>query len=336
MAVVVGSGGQALAEVNSVTFVDGHALRAQADAPSLRRAAGAVQAVDPGTAVGLRWRDPTVPITFDAAGLAPLAEAVAAVDAWNAAPSCSSFWFIASEAPDLAVGLDGVNAVVWHTESWPYDPAATAATTLFYVDDPASPDHGFILDADIELNAQHLDFTGDRPDTCRAVLGNVLAHELGHVIGLDHTCTTDAADRFDVHGLPVPACSDDLPPAIALSTMYPFQDCGETRKATPEKIDLAGVCALYPLEPIYPQPIDGWPGCTCAVGTAAGSLPAALALLALLARARRRRHSPGAISCGRAPRASSPAATSRPISSTAPSSPAPAPCTSSSRPAPQP
>ena len=71
-------------------------------------------------------------------------------------------------------------------------------TTVSFLNKPTEPDlDGQIVDTDIDLNAVGYRFvdgskplsTGDRRSPVD--LWNVLTHELGHVMGLDHTCLID-------------------------------------------------------------------------------------------------------------------------------------------------
>jgi hypothetical protein len=73
---------------------------------------------------------------------------------------------------------------------------------------------------------------------------NVLAHELGHLLGLDHPCGWDPM-ALDIDGKHVPDC-DDAPLWALESTMYPQIGGGETKRRTIEPVDLAGVCQTYP------------------------------------------------------------------------------------------
>ena len=74
---------------------------------------------------------------------------------------------------------------------------ATGITTVFYVDH-GEPDDGTILDADVELNDINFTFVVEpttqqpRAGTEVSDLENTLTHELGHVLGLDHTCANAA------------------------------------------------------------------------------------------------------------------------------------------------
>jgi MYXO-CTERM domain-containing protein len=175
---------------------------------------------------------------------------------------------------------------------------------------------GEIIDADIEFNAVHFaisanDATEADPSLCKSDLANTLTHEVGHLMGLDHTCVANGYSPgfnpdgnpkpwpLDDNGAEVPYCSEgDLTQEIIDSTMNAFQSCGETIKATPEADDIDGVCGVYPLaedpgECALPEPL-GKRTCACRVGTADNGSPVApliplLVLGLVLVRVRSRR-----------------------------------------------
>ena len=118
---------------------------------------------------------------------------------------------------------------------------------------------GAILDADIEINGVNFDIAVNGQSSgprglCIAELQNTLTHELGHLHGLEHPCLASGdPDRVDNVGNPVPDCSTVLAnrtlPAnmrILESTMYNFQECGETSKETLSDDDIQSMCVVYP------------------------------------------------------------------------------------------
>ncbi len=174
----------------------------------------------------------------------------------------------------------------WREEScandygcWDGDDRQIAITTTTF-----SSCSGVILDSDIEFNAAGYRFTvvdgppcgassaGDCVDTD---LENTLVHEIGHVIGLDHSSDRDA-------------------------TMYASAPGGETKKRDLGKDDREAICAIYPAggataicEPAASCPPLRSGGSASGCG-AAGSGPAAagcaaVAAVALALRIRRRR-----------------------------------------------
>ena len=89
---------------------------------------------------------------------------------------------------------------------------------------------GRIVDADIEFNARHFDFTtgsggpcgqGAGSDCVKTDLRNTLVHEIGHLLGFDHS---------PVNG----------------STMYVTAQPGEVEKRSLHEVDIAGLCDVYP------------------------------------------------------------------------------------------
>lgn len=225
-----------------------------------------------GANIPLYWASSCVFLSYDSAGTThiPGEQEFIVLDQvfanWRQSiESCSYLRFqLESRVDGVEVGFDGLNLLKFRDDSWCrpatedkpgecYDPRAAGLTTLFFVNDPESARNGEILDADIEINgvnfAISLDGATQGSDTCLADLANTLTHEVGHLLGLDHTCRIGSEpNRRDHQDNPVPLCSDALPPEITDATMYPSQTCGETKKATLEPDDISAICAIYPAE----------------------------------------------------------------------------------------
>lgn len=257
----------------------------------------------------LYWESGCAFLTVDSAGTKEIAgdAEFGLVDevlrAWNdGVARCSYMNVVSSGTAAVEVGRDRVNVLKFRDGSWCrpavdgdparcYPPSTAGLTTVVFVDDAGSDRDGAIVDADIELNG--VDFAisaggqtlGSAP--CLSDLRNTLTHELGHLLGLEHTCLAggDPA-RVDGAGQPVPACGATTTPAIVDATMYNYQDCGETKKQTLEPDDVAGVCAAYPLarDPGTCSPAGADGGGCCSASAGDGPLGGlALAALTLLA-----------------------------------------------------
>ncbi len=159
-------------------------------------------------------------------------------------------------------------------DCWMHGSSVIAVTTTTYFENS-----GVIVDADIEMNAAWFDFTdidgppcpeGQTAGCVATDVQNTATHEIGHMLGLDHTRDRNA-------------------------TMFASAPRGETSKRHLGEDDVAGICHIYPagsptnfcapLDPLTEEPA----GCSCASGGgSAGSLAWLLLGLALWGRTRRR------------------------------------------------
>jgi hypothetical protein len=261
----------------------------------------------------LYWESGCVFITVDAAGTKAVAAETefqiidASIASWNnGIKDCSYLKIINEGRKAMEVGRDYVNLIKFRDVSWcrpatKDDPmrchpdSAAGITTATYVDDTSSARDGAIVDADIELNGADFAIAVNgvslSNNSCLSELQNTLTHELGHLLGLEHTCLAPGdPPRVDNNGNTVPSCNN----ATATqqnATMFNFQECGEMKKETLEPDDIAGVCGIYPTDQ-NPGTCDhvGEPGGCCDLGAGQGPHgPLLLAgILFMLTRRRRR------------------------------------------------
>jgi hypothetical protein len=208
-----------------------------------------------------------------------------------------------------AVGPDGHNIVVFHLDDWPVDFSANAlaVTSLTKKRD------GRILDADVEINAQWLEWGNLDPGDPGPSNGqgpafdlqDAITHEFGHFIGLDHTCFGPAdppPPQVDNNGNTVPYCGPGAPDDVRQTVMYAIVDPGEVTQRVLSPDDIAAVCDVYPAarDPKVCSLDTLDDGCGCRVGrrtgspARVGSLAPSFAILAVawaLARRRSRRPS---------------------------------------------
>jgi hypothetical protein len=229
----------------------------------------------------------------------------AAASAWSGGQNACTYLEInvtTSDATPPKAGLDYTNAVLFRVQSWSYAAEALAITSVFV--DKAD---GRIIDGDIEVNDKNFEWTDLDLDPAakKQDLQNALTHEMGHLIGLDHTCFANGTPGpvpTDNNGNEIPNC-DNAPAAVQATTMFASAIPGDTAKRTLEPDDIQGVCDIYPVAdnpqrcPAKDEPPQK-PGCALAPSGRGGIAPlgrgdiiglVSVAALALAARRRRGR-----------------------------------------------
>jgi MYXO-CTERM domain-containing protein len=212
---------------------------------------------------------------------------------------------LSTEPTPLAVN-DGHNSLIFRSAIWchvgangncnvTYDSSALAVTT-----DTANTRTGQIDDADVEVNLvnyQWADLVEDPSLTSAMDLQNALTHELGHLIGLDHTCydafSSTGGRPVDNDGYPLPDCAT-ASADVQATTMFPSAQPGDTEKRTLGPDDVNALCTIYNVDHPPPPPgtaVDS--GCNCQTaghpGGPGGATTFGLLAALLLARARRAR-----------------------------------------------
>jgi len=174
----------------------------------------------------LHWRVPRITLVLAASSL-PEGLSITTVEgdlrraaaAWSREQiGCTSISVdvsIDKDAPVRAV-RDGRNLVVFQGSGWgtrsarvkhgQYNPLELAETSLYEGKGSLA---GVILEADVEINATRFDWSDgrERADD-RPSLFTTLLHEIGHVLGLAHTCVDEPSFVLrDDRGGRVPICS---------------------------------------------------------------------------------------------------------------------------------
>ncbi len=218
--------------------------------------------------VPISWPRACVPIAVYPAGLGGamtddevLEAARGAAAAWHlgdAEGAWLSLDVVAGAGTAPRAAYDRRNVIVFLRDVWgqragrgevTYDPSALAITTVF-----SGTRDGQIRDADVEVNARSFTWS-DLADEAspsqaggapRHDLQNALAHELGHLVGLDHPCVpAGGATRPRDHlGHPVPDCSA-ADEAVRASTMFPSVVPGDTSRRTLAPDDLQALLDVY-------------------------------------------------------------------------------------------
>ncbi len=172
-----------------------------------------------GDGAELRWAEMPIPYAINAGnshGLTTsdvMGAVSGAMSAWNSVDGATIEFSDQGQTPVRTVDYDGVNTIYFDTD-WTMDPELMAVTANWSYSD------GTVVGFDIRINDRdHSWATDGRVDADD--LQNMLAHEVGHCLGLDHTDVDSEA------------------------TMYANAIPGETAKRTPKDDDVQGAQYLY-------------------------------------------------------------------------------------------
>ena len=178
--------------------------------------------------IPIYWQDDCVVFHVNELGTGdvPFDEASAAIldsfETWDSV-SCSSFRLVyGGQTNEDRVGYyscdpaQNANVVMFIASGWTHQSDALALTSVTY-----DMTTGVIVDADIELNDQNFNFTTtDLAPMVRIDLQNTVTHEIGHLVGFDHTTEAEA-------------------------TMFGTAPPGETLKRDLHQDDIDGFCSVY-------------------------------------------------------------------------------------------
>ena len=185
----------------------------------------------------LTWRVDVVPFWVEIPQIEGVEESEsvatirAAYEHWNEGVDCFQPFLQFEDAldgkeyaADLRVGFDpdnledNKNVFVWvvNPNLWTHGPGVLGLTTLTY-----NTCNGKVVDGDIEVNAGAFPFSvSEEPGPLDMDLENTVTHEVGHLLGLDHSSEPEA-------------------------TMFFNSPEGEIAKRSIEDDDWQGLCCLY-------------------------------------------------------------------------------------------
>jgi hypothetical protein len=218
-----------------------------------------------------RWADPSVVLSLSTAARLPgLSESdvrqalESAAAAWSGpSVACTAMKVSVAGGATLVeqVAQDGVNAVIFRRDRWCrsgdpsqgcYDSEMQAVTSVFLRNAPGQSDDGEILEADVEINAVNFHWANDggetgRPGSSLHDLQSVLTHELGHVLGLAHTCDDGLVypPLRDDHEKDLTRCLSSAPRSQA-TIMYPAERGLPHVRRVLATDETRAVCEIYP------------------------------------------------------------------------------------------
>ncbi len=197
----------------------------------------------------VRWAETKIALTVDSSVVKADMNAADAVrsgaDHWNRKDTGAPAVAVTDTTKALEPGYDHVNSVLFR-ESFAPAGKAIAVTVLTY-DDKS----GEIVDADIVISGKYEYSTSDQIEVGHYDLRHVIAHELGHSLGLG-----DEAELED-------------------ALMFGYTRSGDVSRREPSDDDVEGVTAIYANQPA--PSASG--GCNAATGSRGATGPYALGLL---------------------------------------------------------
>jgi len=186
----------------------------------------------------VHWTDAEIPFVVDSKGTVSVpgdAEFMAIMrsfDTWNGVECTHPDFVYGGKVTGIKAKageneIDGNNLIIWEdADEWTYSASTKtiALTTLFY-----NPVTGVAEEADMELADAAYTFTvTDGTEGASTDVENTITHELGHVLGLDHSTVQE-------------------------STMYYSSPNGEISKRDLDTDDITGLCVIYEGIPTIPD-----------------------------------------------------------------------------------
>lgn len=114
-----------------------------------------------------------------------------AMDRWENALNRQLFLIVGTAHDDMIPGPDGISIVYWMLGWEAHKPNEQARTTVYWSGSQ-------LVEFDMRINDHNFDFQAENVDLASVDLESIFVHELGHVMGLNHSEKRDSVMAYSL------------------------------------------------------------------------------------------------------------------------------------------